>query len=137
MEPLNDKELNHLLRKWEAPAAPPTMAVPTNRSRQPLWQWLWVGRIHVPVPVGLGLVLAAAAFAVYSSNAVPTAVSPAAGNAVVGPEAPKFSPNPPAAPVPAERTLPAVIENDKAVTAALSGFQPVQQLEPKVVQVQP
>lgn len=137
MEPLNDKELKDLLGRWEAPAAPASLRIPTSRLRQSLWRWLWVGRIHVPVPVGAGLVLATVAFGIYSSRAVPPSVSPDAGNAVVSPTAPQVSPNPPATIPSAEQTSPPVIKDDNAATAALSGFQAVPQLEPKIVRVQP
>jgi hypothetical protein len=68
---------------------------------------------------------------------VPSPVATPSGNAVVSPAAPQASPNPPAEPLPAEHTSPITIEDDRAVTAALSGFQPVRQLEAKIVRVQP
>jgi hypothetical protein len=118
MEPLDDKELNQLLRKWEAPSAPATMRVATNSHRSP-WTWLWSGRIHVPVPVGAAIVFGALAFWIYTNRAVTAPVANPLGNAIVSPAAPQVSPNPP------------------AVTAALSGFQPVRQVEPIIVRVQP
>ena len=136
MEPLSDKELKDLLRRWEAPAAPTTMRVPVSSPHQSLWRWLWVGRIHVPVPVGAGLVLAAVAFGIYSSRGVPPSVSPGDGNAITRPAAPVVLPDPPSATPPAEHAAPVVTQKDKAETAALSGFLPVQQLEPKIVRVQ-
>jgi hypothetical protein len=136
MEPLDDKELNQLLRKWEAPAAPETMRVAPSRSNQSPWSWLWNGRIHVPVPVGVAIVFGALAFWIYSTKAVPAPVANPVGSAIVSPAAPKVSPNPPPTP-PAERTTPSIAEKDKAETAALSGFRPVGQVEPKIVRVQP
>jgi hypothetical protein len=137
MEPLSDRELKDLLRRWEAPAAPASLRIPVGRPHQSLWRWLWVGRIHVPVPVGAGLLLAVVAFGIYSSRVVPPSISPGAGNAVARPAAPVVLPDPPSATPPAEHVAPVVTQKDKAETAALSGFQPVQQLEPKIVRVQP
>ena len=144
MEPLDDKELNQLLRRWEAPRAPAGMRVVTSPSHRSLgaWHrslgaWLWRGRIHVPVPVGAAIVFGALAFWIYSSRTVPAPVANPVGNAIVSPAAPQVSPNPPATTLPAERTAPPVVDSDKAVTAALSGFRPVGQVEPKIVRVQP
>jgi hypothetical protein len=137
MEPLDDKELNQLLRKWEAPAAPAGMRVNKRSPHPSLWKWLWSGRIHVPVPVGAAIVFGAITFWIYSSRTVQAPVAIPAGNAIVSPTAPQVSPNPPAATPPIEHTSPQDGGNDKAVSAALSGFQPVEQLEPKVVRVQP
>lgn len=48
-----DKQLNELLKKWEAPPAPPTLRFP-GQPRQPWWRWWLTGSIRVPVPaVGL------------------------------------------------------------------------------------
>ena len=57
MEPLDEKELNSLLREWKAPAAPATL-----RGRVALrpvsWpRWFLTGTIRVPVPVGVLAVL--------------------------------------------------------------------------------
>jgi hypothetical protein len=62
MEPLDDNELNRLLRRWEAPGAPPTL-----RGRIPLpqpspWRWFLTGSIRIPVPVGILAVLVLAAW---------------------------------------------------------------------------
>lgn len=137
MDPLDDKELNQLLQKWEAPDAPAGMRVATGRAQKSLWKWVWSGRIHVPVPVGLAMIFGAIAFWIYSSTSVQKPIAIPAGKAVVNPTAPQVSPNPPATPRPVEHDSPPAGGNEAAVTAALSGFQPVQQLEPKVIRVQP
>ena len=55
MEPLNDEELNRILRQWEAPATPTSLearmvvAVP----KEPSWKWLLTGSFRIPVPVGV------------------------------------------------------------------------------------
>lgn len=76
MEPLNDRELNDLLREWEAQAAPASLAEKFFPRAAPLpwWRWLLTGSIRVPVPVGFAVaaILAlAVAFAV--SNRQPVA----------------------------------------------------------------
>jgi len=55
MEPLNDKELNDLLRQWKPPDAPASLAERFfPNAVRPSWrQWLLNGSIRVPVPVGL------------------------------------------------------------------------------------
>lgn len=53
MEPLSEKELGELLKKWQAPAAPPGLEekfFPETR-RLPWWRWLFSGSVRVPVPV--------------------------------------------------------------------------------------
>ena len=57
MEPLNDKELNDLLRQWKAPAAPAALERKFFPKPEGLswWRWLWSGSIRVPVPVGLAV----------------------------------------------------------------------------------
>jgi len=141
MEPLNDKELNQLLRQWEAPAAPATLRIPISSRRQSFWHWLLSGRIHIPVPVGLALVVATAAVLIYSNRTVPSPISPSSGNAVapaVAPAPQPFSPDPPAVSTPpAERETPVSPSDRAPATAALSGFQPVRQLELKILREQP
>ena len=135
MEPLDDKELNQLLRKWEAPAAPAGMRIPRT-SRQSLWKQLWSGGIRVPIPVGAAIIFGVIAFWIFSSRTVQAPIATPAGNAIVSPPSPQPSANPPAATAPIEQPSPSVGVDEKAATA-LSGFQPVQQLELKIVRVQP
>ena len=96
MEPLDDNELNQLLREWDAPAAPANL-----RERIPLrpesrWRWLLTGSIRIPVPVGVAAVVA---LAIWLS---------------VG----RTPPTPVAQP---------------ASSITLADFQPVLQLEPRIV----
>ena len=72
MQSLNDKELNRLLMKWEAPTAPDIIA-PMLRSRLSGWQWFWKGSFRIPVPVALALavVLAWLVFVALYRPAVP------------------------------------------------------------------
>ncbi len=55
MEPLNDDELNKLLREWKAPDAPSSLRPPSRP--EPLWKWLLTGSIRIPVPVSAAVAL--------------------------------------------------------------------------------
>lgn len=57
MEPLDDIELQRLLRQWKPPATPPSLRRRVLHSRQAGWRWLLTGTIRVPVPVGLAAVV--------------------------------------------------------------------------------
>jgi hypothetical protein len=74
MEPLDDRELNHLLRQWKAPAAPASLEQRVMPRTAPWWRWLiaWLttGTIRVPVPVGLAI-LAALALLLYFRTPAP------------------------------------------------------------------
>jgi hypothetical protein len=78
MEPLNDQELNQLLREWKGPDAPATLLDGVRRGGpssgaegwakaagppSPWWRWLFVGTIRVPVPVAIAVALLFAAWA--------------------------------------------------------------------------
>ena len=98
MEPLDDRELNELLQRWQAPAAPPRLQeklAPPSPSRR--WRWLLTGSVRIPVPVGLAAI---AAFIVWM---------------LIG------------------RTTPPVPVTQPAASMTLADFQPVRQLEPKIV----
>ena len=59
MEPLNDRELDELLRQWRAPLAPTTLEARVRRATgNSWWQWLWAGSVRLPVPALLAAVLA-------------------------------------------------------------------------------
>jgi hypothetical protein len=77
MEPLDDKELDQLLRRWQAPQAPATLeqrVFPTARS---WWRWLLKGTIRIPVPVGVAIVFVTALWIYYSTPAAtPSAAKP-------------------------------------------------------------
>ena len=70
MEPLDDNELNQLLRQWDAPSAPPTLAGRVFSARKTWWTWLWTGSIRVPVPVALAAALLVALWIHFSRPAV-------------------------------------------------------------------
>jgi len=85
MEPIDDKELNQLLKAWEAPAAPPALDARVLSKRRPRrwqqwWRWLLTGSIRIPVPVGVAAVAALAMWLYYSR---PVEVSPPARDATV------------------------------------------------------
>lgn len=94
MEPLNDRELDQLLKQWSAPAAPPGLTGPVGR---PWWSWLLRGTIRIPVPVGAALLIVVALWAYWRESGTTRTPQPAV----------------------------------KAVS--LGDFQPVTQLEPRVV----
>jgi hypothetical protein len=78
MEPLDENELKQLLRKWEAPAAPPILAqrVLPSENRQ-WWSWLWSGSVRIPVPVAIGVALVVVFWIYYSRPAnVPQVAQP-------------------------------------------------------------
>jgi hypothetical protein len=56
MEPLNDHDLQSLLRTWKAPAAPEHLQPPLPRRRW--YAVLWATSVRIPVPV-LALILMA------------------------------------------------------------------------------
>jgi hypothetical protein len=92
MEPLNDKELNDLLRQWRAPQAPASLAGKVLPKRS--WRsWLLTGSIRIPVPVALVAAMAALVWVLIVNR--------------------------PATPA--------------DVTVSLSDFQPVPQLEPRII----
>lgn len=62
MQPLNDDELQGLLREWHAPSAPPSLETRVLAATEPatvrrLLRWLTTGSIRVPVPLGLAVAL--------------------------------------------------------------------------------
>jgi hypothetical protein len=88
MEPLNDQELDQVLREWRTPDMPVGLEK-RILAGSPWWRWLLAGSIRVPVPAGI-LALLFLALVAYSSLSGP-----------------------------------------KPVT--LSDFQPVKQLEPRII----
>jgi hypothetical protein len=60
MEPLDENELNQLLRKWEAPPAPASLKDRVFPPRRPWFWWLLTGSIRIPVPAALAAALLAA-----------------------------------------------------------------------------
>jgi hypothetical protein len=76
MEPLNENELNQLLRKWDAPAAPPTLTSRVLAKQQrSWWQWLLTGTVRIPVPVALAVAAIAAIWIYHSRPAAPPRVA--------------------------------------------------------------
>jgi hypothetical protein len=138
MEPLNDKELNHLLRQWRAPNAPDTLRIPLS-PRASVWRWLWSGRIHVPVPAVVLALTLVAAFLVFSFKAKNVALNGTApiGNAVqsVLPSDASHPQSVPVPPVPPHPVQPPAEPESQRESAALAGFRPVIQFEPRIVGV--
>jgi len=73
MEPLNDEELNDLLRQWQAQPAPASLTSKILRAgRRPGWRWLLTGSIRLPVPFALAFgVLLVAVFLTLTHPARP------------------------------------------------------------------
>lgn len=97
MEPLDDKELNHLLQQWKAPATPASIEQRVLSRSEPWWRWLIAGTIRVPVPVGVAI-LAVLALLLYFGRS----------------ETPKST-------------------QERAKVVSLADFQPVRELEPRVI----
>jgi|SRR6516162_8007891 hypothetical protein len=79
MEPLNENELNQLLRKWEAPSAPPTLTSRVFETQErSWWRWLLTGTVRIPVPVAVA-VAAVVVLWIYHSrpNPAPRVAQPA------------------------------------------------------------
>jgi hypothetical protein len=75
MEPLNENELNRLLRQWEAPPAPSTLkgrVFPAQKKS--LWKWLCTGSIRIPVPIVLAAALLVILWIHYSKAVNPPQV---------------------------------------------------------------
>lgn len=79
MEPLNDNELNDLLRQWKAPAAPASLAEKFFPKPAPLpwWRWLLAGSIRVPVPLGLAALVVLVLSVVFGVSNRQPAIRPA------------------------------------------------------------
>lgn len=56
MEPLNDRELQTLLKSWKAPLAPEHLQPPLPRRRW--YAALWTTSVRIPVPVLALIVMA-------------------------------------------------------------------------------
>lgn len=70
MDSLNDRELDELLSRWQAPAVPPEIRENIRRPRR--WQWLLTGTVQVPVPWMVFVLVLFLALVVYlTSNGVP------------------------------------------------------------------
>lgn len=59
---LSDRELDALLREWDAPSVPAHLRVSIfPETGRPWWQRLWTASIRIPVPVALMLAMLLAA----------------------------------------------------------------------------
>ena|SRR5215831_1677188 len=71
MEPLDENELNRLLRRWEAPPAPSTLERKVLPVQTSWWSWLLRGTVRVPVPVALAAALLVGLWIYHSRPASP------------------------------------------------------------------
>ncbi len=75
MEPLDEDELNHLLRTWEAPSAPPTLRQRAFPPKKSWLSWLLTGSIRIPVPAVVAAAIVIALWIHYSRPAAPAHVA--------------------------------------------------------------
>src|SRR3954465_15066243 len=66
MEPLDENELNKILRKWEAPLAPASLTERVFPAQLPWYRWLWTGSIRIPVPAVVAVAIVVAVWIHYS-----------------------------------------------------------------------
>ena len=88
MEPLDDQELNNLLKEWKAPGAPASLKrrvlpQPLSPWKSP-WQWLVKGSIRVPVPVGIAAIVVLALWFFLRQPAQPPVVQAPPGSTLAG-----------------------------------------------------
>jgi hypothetical protein len=70
MEPLDENELNQLLRKWEAPEAPASLTERVFPRQRPWFWWLLNGSIRIPVPAAFAAAALVAALWIHYSRPV-------------------------------------------------------------------
>jgi hypothetical protein len=75
MEPLDEHELNNVLRKWEAPSAPPSLKQRLFPAQKPWLSWLLTGSIRIPVPALVAAAIVIALWIHHSRPAPPAHVS--------------------------------------------------------------
>ena len=127
MEPLDDKELGELLRKWEAPHAPASLSRAVLANRKSRWLWFVSGTIRVPVPVAVALVLAG----IWFFPRTPEVPSLPKLAPVAGIPAPVPEQSPAVAPQPLS-TVPRPAKE----SASLAGFQPLKKVELRIIKEQ-
>jgi hypothetical protein len=151
MDPLNDKELDELLRKWEAPAAPRSLKSPLEQRRWPLWPRSFRYSNWIPVPA-VALVAALLAYLAVSNlpgtrpGAGERKTEPAPISDETRPELPEVRPQPqpqPQPPLPVVDSPAAAPKTERSAAApvaprieqplSLAGFQTVPVLEPRIV----
>lgn len=97
MEPLDDNELNQLLRQWKTPATPEKIGQRVSPRTGSWWRWLIAGTIRVPVPVVIVMVAALVLMFYFRTSGAPRR------------------------------------QNGSQHGVSLADFQPVRQLEPRVI----
>jgi hypothetical protein len=75
MEPLDDNELNQLLRKWEASSAPATLRQRIFPQQKSWLSWLLTGSIRIPVPAAIAAAALIALWIHYSHPVNPPRAS--------------------------------------------------------------
>ena len=75
MEPLDEDELNQLLRKWEAPLAPPSLRQRVFPVQKSWLSWLLTGTIRIPVPALIAAAILIAVWIHHSRPAPPSRIA--------------------------------------------------------------
>jgi hypothetical protein len=81
-EPLNDDELNKLLKQWESPVSAPREMEQALLARinEPLWRRFWTMSFRIPAPVAAALIVSLAAWLLLATrNPQPKASTQDAG----------------------------------------------------------
>jgi hypothetical protein len=71
MEPLNDDELKRLLKKWKAPAAPPSLSRRVLSHDSLGWRRFFKASFRVPVPAAITALCVLALWLLYSKSTEP------------------------------------------------------------------
>ena len=121
MEPLDDRELDAVLREWNVPGAPAGLRAAVFGPAAPWWRRFWTLSIRVPLPVAcaLMLLLAGTVFAVWRRPA-PVPLKPAPPQVIVETKTVEV-------PVVKER----VVYRDRP--RASTAWKPVAELRPRII----
>ncbi len=118
-EELSDRELNGILREWQAPPTPTRLGKCIFAERhKPWWRRIWTTSIRVPVPVAACLVL-------LFLLSVRQRQAPAPPRVVVKTERVEI-------PVVTERVVTKLVYRERPA-ATFYGLQPVAELRPRII----
>ena len=84
MDPLNDDELNRLLRTWNAPEAPLSLDRRVLAKDVPLWRRVFGASFRVPVPVAVAAAIVIVLLLIYRPTATPPNASSPTANSLAG-----------------------------------------------------
>jgi hypothetical protein len=75
MEPLDDKDLNQLLRSWKGPETPSSLGRRVLPVKPSGWRWLLRGSIRIPVPLGIAAIVVLAGWMLLDRKPAPGPVA--------------------------------------------------------------